>query len=139
MEQLLRYLKLAMPYLALAETVARNIDQNDTGADDEIADKLGETLGFLSKLINAASDGKTETAARGYEQIMAFGNNVMSSLDVLRQTDMNTVVKQKEANRIVAMLSDPTLVYQARKGKDADALAHFKKISKESADAINEN
>lgn len=137
MEQLLRYLKMAMPYLALAETVARNLDANKTGADDELADQLAESAGFINSVIRLNAESET-TVARGYEGIMAFGQNVMNSIELLRASDMSSSAKAAEAKRIVLMLSDPTLVYQPKKGKDADALAHFKRIASDAAAEVND-
>lgn len=64
--------------------------------------------------------------ARGLQQVQAFCNQVLAALDNLiqqagsGQADHATVYSQ--ADQLVALLSDPTAVYQAQHGQDADVL-----------------
>lgn len=40
MEKVKQWLKLGVPFIELAVTALRNIDENDTGTDDKVADFL---------------------------------------------------------------------------------------------------
>jgi len=90
-------------------------------------------LGVVSALI-AGTPGQ----ARGLAQITDFGNKILSAFDTLagQLTPTNTIQIATEADKLVALLSDPNAVYQAKKGKDAEALATFKAQAQQKADAL---
>jgi hypothetical protein len=136
MNKLIALWKIVLPFLILMESVARNLDTNDTGADDQIADKIKEATIFIAGIIAANGDTSAATVARGYDAILAFGNNVLTSLTQLETAEMSKPEKISKAAELVAMLSDPSKVYQAQKGKDAAALAVFKEKAGEKLTAI---
>lgn len=80
-------------------------------------------LGVASSLI-AGTPGQ----ARGLQQITDFGNKILSAFDTLagQLTPQNAIQIATEADKLVALLEDSNAVYQAKKGKDAEALASFK-------------
>jgi hypothetical protein len=82
-------------------------------------------------LANAGSGG----VAKGLDGITRFGNEVIRSLDTLIQNAAGYEKKDvyTEADRLVNLLSDPNAVYQAKKGKDADALRRFKETASQKA------
>ncbi len=104
----------------------------ETGSD--------ETMGWVGAVIGAATAGLPLITglfsackpgqACGLSGINAFGAQVLASLDQIVQM-MNAGLlppsqAASEASRIAASLSDSNMVYQAKKGKDAAALATFK-------------
>lgn len=62
--------------------------------------------------------------AKGLAGITAFGNQIMQGLDQIAANPVPENVSQAE--KLAAALSDSAQVYQAKKGKDAAALADFK-------------
>lgn len=87
--------------------------------------------------------------ARGLAQVQAFCNQVLQALDNLiaqaasGQIDHATVYAH--ADQLVALLSDPTAVYQAQHGDDANALntakaaaAQKAQQAKQAADAVSQ-
>jgi molybdenum-dependent DNA-binding transcriptional regulator ModE len=73
--------------------------------------------------------------ARGLAQITDFGNQILAAFDTLagQLTPANALQIATEADKLVAHLNDPNAVYQAKKGKDAEALASFKTQAQQKA------
>jgi hypothetical protein len=73
--------------------------------------------------------------ARGLAQITDFGNQVLAAFDSLagQMTPTNNLQISAEADKLVALLSDSNAVYQAKKGKDAEALTSFKQQAQQKA------
>lgn len=119
-------LKLALPFITAAQTALSNLDENSEGWDDQLAQKLKEITGTFITIIGSVPAG----AARGYAEIVQFGNNVIAALDrLIANTELPHAEKLAEAQVLVASLSDSSKVYQAKKGSDAAALTAFKDVA----------
>jgi hypothetical protein len=113
----------------------------------QVSDQLG-FVAALIPLIAAAipsvvglfAGGGTPGQAKGLAGISAFGNQVLSELDALpgklQSGEINAAQAIEAANKLVAILSDHSKVYQAKKGADAAALANFKVDAKAKAEQI---
>ena len=66
--------------------------------------------------------------AKGLAGINAFGGEVIQALNQIKAQAANLKPGEsaKAADELVALLSDSSKVYQAKNGKDADALRNFK-------------
>jgi hypothetical protein len=87
---------------------------------------LGPLIGKLFAPCGGAN------VACGLQGITSFGNNAISTLQQILQmvTSNPPMVSPQDAisnaQRIASALGDGTIIYQAKKGKDAAALAQFK-------------
>jgi myo-inositol-1-phosphate synthase len=88
---------------------------------------------FISMGLGAASGaisafGGSGGVAKGLAGINAFGGQVMAEFDKLAGMVGQAGKREidAEADKLVSHLSNPAMVYQAQKGKDAAALADFK-------------
>ena len=130
MEQLRSLLSSFFSAAAVIEAVARNIDTNNSGIDDETADMIKKIreigLPFL-----AAIPQNTSTVAKGLEGIRAFGTNVINGLKALQSSTLPVGDRLSAARELAAMLDDDTKVYQPKKGKDKKLLDDFKKDAAE--------
>lgn len=109
---------------------------------DESPDANDETLGWIGAAVGAGTSilsgllgglfapcgGKN--VACGLQGITSFGNQAITTLGQIKQLMLSGQVSPAEAvsnaQRIAGALSDGNVVYQAKKGKDAAALAQFK-------------
>jgi hypothetical protein len=69
---------------------------------------------------------------------MAFGNRVMSELEALLNSGAAPNEIANAADKLVAILSDHSKVYQAKNGDDADKLKDFKKDAAAKRDEIKQ-
>ncbi len=84
--------------------------------------------GLLGSSLSSSGGG---TQAKGLAAIQAKGQEVISAFDTLKQKITSDVNFTKAdayaaADKLTAILSDASQFYQAKKGKDAEALAGFK-------------
>ena len=89
--------------------------------------------GVLSGLLN-----KPTSQAKGLAAITAFCTQLLQALDALAQ-QIGTAPKaaiDAEADRLVAMLSDHSVVYQAKNGSDAAVLRQAKEQAAAKRDQI---
>lgn len=129
MQKLIRYLLIALPFLGLAKTVLRDLDQNETGWDDEAANKIEEFTDWLGGWVEEQKKS-FRVIARGLKEIVAYGNNVINSMKELPELKVTPPERLKMAKELQASLYDPDKVYQAERGKDAKALLQFKETAK---------
>lgn len=94
---------------------------------------VGAAIGAGSSLlpmITGLFSGCKPGQACGLAGINGFGQQAISTLDQIAQMLQMRMIApaqaMSEANRVANSLSDSSLVYQAKKGKDAAALAGFK-------------
>lgn len=128
MGNVFNWLKLALPFLSLAYDAAIMLNP-------AVAAEVKLAIDAIKRATEVpAGDGSV--AARGYDEINTFGTNVMNALKTLKDSTISDDNKISQAESLVANLSDPTKVYQAKKGKDAELLATFKTKAKELADNI---
>ncbi len=83
---------------------------------------LGGSVG--GSLLGGSSGGGGQ--AKGLEAITAYGQQVIAALDSVLQSGQIDAQVLQAAEQLVNSLSDSSRVYQAKKGKDAEALANFK-------------
>ncbi len=121
-----------------------------------IATVKADQLGFITAIITAAAaiipgllggGGGNSGVAKGLAGITAFGNQLIAALQQLIQQAASGMPRQEvyaKADQLVALLSDPTAVYQAQRGNDAAALNRFKQEAgqlaqqaKATADAVS--
>ena len=121
-------LKLALPFITTAQGALANLDANDDGWDDDLAAKLKDVMAAFVAIIGTQPAG----AARGYDEILQFGNNVISGLDrLIANVEMPHGEKVASGQALVDSLSDPNQVYQAEHGNDAALLVSFKEAAKD--------
>lgn len=121
MNLVIRWLTIALPFLVLGHTALLLINPR-------VAAGLQEVIDALERVIAVARTeaGNTTQPAKGLAEIEAFGKNVLSLLNALKNTVMSKEDLVKQANRIVDSLWDKAQVFQAKNGKDGVALADFK-------------
>ena len=127
MNEIFNWLKLALPFLELAYNGALFINPG-------VAAEIRTAIDALKRAVDVPATGAI--AARGYQEIDAFGQNVMASLTQLKESDVSDAEKVKQADDLVRSLSDPTKVYQAQHGKDAQLLQSYKSQAQAAAGAI---
>lgn len=133
MQWLVSIVKLALPFLVTVRQALASFDNNVEGWDDELASKLDDVIAALSAIVSNAP----QAPARGLAEILAYGKNIITALESLIATaDMPQSEKIEQGSALVASLSDSTKVYQAKRGKDAEALAEFKVKAQDLLDAI---
>lgn len=115
-------LKMALPFLTTAQTALQNFDDNTEGWDDKIAKELQKAIDTIVVIITANDTGQ----ARGYREIVVFGNSVIQAMSGIVTSDLPFSEKVIQLERHKNSLYDFTLVYQAQKGDDAAALQEFK-------------
>ncbi len=102
---------------------------DDDGLGFPIAAVIGAATGvlpFIKSLFSACTPGQ----ACGLAGITSFGNQVIQTLGQIKQMLENGLLPPQqavsEAQKVAGALADPNFIYQAKKGKDAAALATFK-------------
>lgn len=94
-----------------------------------------ETGNALLNSVGSGGSGASGGVAKGLAGITAYGNQVISALDAAMNANLDANgITQAEA--LVASLSDPSRVYQPKKGKDAEALKNFKSQAAQKLDAL---
>lgn len=129
MENIFNWIKLALPFLQLAYDGALLVSP-------AVAAELKVAIDALQRAADVPPS--SSMVARGYDAIDVFGKNVITALGTLKTSDVSADEKTRQAGELVASLSDPTKVYQAKHGKDADLLASYKTKAQGLADAINQ-
>lgn len=131
-------LSFALNILAMSSSAIRSLDANDAGIDDEIADKIDEFIDFVAPII-ASVPQSGNNPARGYTAILQYGNSVMSALESILVKEPKPEGEDDRVERAQGLLndlSDPTKVYQAQRGDDAQLLVDFKQMAKEKVGQI---
>lgn len=132
MNEIFRWINIARPFLEEAYAVALLIDPAS-------AVELRVIIDAIARLANVPVDPNAPpSSARGLTAILAYGQSVIQALNNLKELNATSGEKTKQANQLVANLSDPTKVYQAIHGQDAAALASFKLQATELAVHIND-
>jgi len=125
---ILATLRLALGPLTIAQTLLKNLDANDEGVDDEIADALQTAIGVITGAL--ATDTSTGTEARGLVAITAFCQGVLAKLDgILAQPGPYSDPQKAEAQAALDSLFNSSKVYQAKRGADATELAETKQAA----------
>ena len=138
------------------KNIRRNINQNEPHEMAGIGNffkKLGSGLkkvakigadysGIpgLSKIVGLIGGNGGQTGqAKGLQQIEAFVSQVLTALDKLKEPASQGIAEvTAAADQLVAVLSDQSKVYQAKKGKDAAALAKGKTDAASKASEIKQ-
>lgn len=93
---------------------------------------IGATTTAIGILASPSSSGSGNKPAKGSAQIQAYVNQVLSALDnVINQlqgvsaSERQSLAQQvlSQAQAVVSSLSNPAVVYQAKRGEDAQILA----------------
>lgn len=122
MENIFNYIRLALPFLEIAYSFALLVNPS-VAADVRIA---------IDALKRAIDNAGSAVVARGYEAIKVFGDNIIAALNnLVDNEELEHNEKIRQAEDLTGSLSDPTKVYQARKGKDAELLIAFKSQANE--------
>jgi len=122
---ILATLRLALGPLTIAQTLLKNLDANNEGIDDELADGLATAIQVITGAL--ATDTSTGGEARGLVAITAFCQAVLAKLDgILSQPGPYTDDQKQMAQSAVDSLSDGTQVFQAKRGADAKELSDTK-------------
>lgn len=94
----------------------------------------------LRGLSSLSGGGGGGGVAKGLQGITTFGNEVINAFGQLLSQAANGQITKEEAyqkaDKLVSLLSDGSVVYQAQKGKDAEALNNFKAQAKQKADEV---
>ena len=112
-------------------------DQNFFNTDGTLSGFWGDVVGqvgaagvSLLPSLFGGGGGASSGQAKGLQAITAFGQQAIQTLTQIMQGltsgQLSPADAVSNAQRIVAALSDPQYVYQAQRGKDADALNAFK-------------
>jgi hypothetical protein len=117
MEAVINAIRIAIPFAEIAYAAALLINPR---AAQEI--RIGIDA-FKRALENP--DGGI-VIARGYEAIEAKGREVIGALNTIVSSGLSVTERRRQAEEVASILSDPTKVQQARKGKDAELLASLK-------------
>lgn len=106
---------------------------------------VGQFASIGLSAVSALTQGQAGQA-RGLSQINAFGAQVIAAFDQLDAAaaqiasapnpQMTAAQIAQEAQKLVAILSDSNAVYQAKKGKDAEALNSFKAQAQQRAQQV---
>lgn len=112
-------LQSIMPSLRIVQIGLETIDTNDTGLDDAAAKQINGGLVAIQAYLDSFP---VSTIAKGYEQTKAFCDNVLNSIDVIAVSDLDRVEKVRQVTVLVDTLTDDSLIYPAKKGKDGDKL-----------------
>lgn len=101
----------------------------------EVLGQVGAAgVGLLPQLFGGGG-GSSSGQAKGLQAITAFGQQAIQTLGQILQGVQSGQLSPADgvsnAQRIVNALSDPAFVYQAQRGKDADALAAAKQQANE--------
>lgn len=96
------------------------------GLSQALTQKIaGAVAGGASSLAGGLGGGGGGGLAKGLAGITNYGNEVIRVLSEAKNANLDgAMLSQAEA--LANSLSDPAKVYQAKKGKDAEALAAFK-------------
>ncbi|MGI8642393.1 MAG: hypothetical protein ACR2MG_20890 [Pyrinomonadaceae bacterium] len=110
--------KYVLPAVAIGVNVIPGIGQVASAA-------IAAGIGIGGNLLAGGGGGGV---AKGLEGINAFGAQVIDALNTLKTQAANLPPGEAAtaADKLAALLSDSSKVYQAKKGKDAAALASFK-------------
>lgn len=96
----------------------------------DVLGQIGAAGVSLLPSLFGGGGGGANGQAKGLQAITAFGQQAIQTLgQILQQLQggqLSPNDAMSNAQRIVSALSDPAYVYQAQRGKDADALAGFK-------------
>lgn len=118
---ILATLRMALPFITMAQVMLKNFDANDEGIDDKIADGVKKGIDAIIGALGAETPD-TPGQAKGLVAITAFGNAVVARLTAIAGTTPMTDELKAEARAKFASLSDPAQVYQPRRGDDRAAL-----------------
>lgn len=95
---------------------------------DLLGQGVAAGVSLLPKLFGGG--GGANGQAKGLQAITAFGQQAIQTLNQILQGltsgQLSPADAVSNAQRITSALSDPAYVYQAQRGKDAEALAGFK-------------
>lgn len=117
-------LKMALPFLNMAQVMIANFDSNDEGIDDKIADGVRKGIDAIVYAIE--SDPSVPGQAKGLVEITAFSNAVLARLTAISESETITGEMKTEAQMRTNSLNDPQQVFQPKRGKDADVLNNAK-------------
>jgi hypothetical protein len=117
MEAVINAIRIAIPFAEIAYAAALLIDPR---AAAEI--RLG--IDAFKRALDNPERGIV--IARGYEAIEAKGREVIGALNTIASSGLSVTERIRQAEEVAGILSDPTKVQQARKGKDAELLASLK-------------
>ena len=123
MKWIITILKLAIKILNTASSALANFDENVVGWDDETARLLEDIKERLQTIIDA---NPVELEARGYDEIEAFGNRTLLQMEALKTSGLPKAEVLRRGQVMVDSLYDPSKVYQAEHGKDAELLKELK-------------
>ena len=122
---ILATLRLALGPLTIAQNLLKNLDANDEGIDDQLADGLKVAIDVITGAL--ATDASSGTEARGLVAITAFCQGVLAKLDgILASTNPISDELKAEAQAAHDSLYNSSKVYQAKRGADAAVLADAK-------------
>jgi len=116
---------------------------DDDGSLTGIWDFLGQVgaagVQLLPSLFGSGGGG-SGGQAKGLQAITAFGQQAIQTLQQIMQGLQSGQLSPGDAvsnaERISSALSDPQYVYQAQRGKDAEALAGFKQQASQMVEQI---
>lgn len=99
---------------------------------------IGAAGAVAGGLLQSTGGGSGGGVAKGLAGINAFGGQVIDALNKIKANAANLAPGEaaKAADELVALLSDSSKVYQAKKGKDAEALQNFKRQAADIATQI---
>ena len=122
---ILATLRLALGPLTIAQNLLKNLDTNEEGIDDQLADGLKTAIDVITGAL--ATDSTTGTEARGLVAITAFCQTVIAKLDaILAEPGPYSEAQITEAQNAHDSLFNSSKVYQAKRGRDAEVLADAK-------------
>jgi len=131
-------LRLAVTPLTIAAALIRNLDNNQEGVDDKLADTLDKAIEVILGV--AATDDTVSGQARGLVAISNFCRGVLAALDAILATSPPYTDTQKaEATALSESLFDSAKVYQAVRGEDAKVLAEAQAAAKDKLGTILNN
>ncbi len=107
-----------------------NNDGTMSGGWGDFLGQIGAAGVSLLPSLFGGGGGGANGQAKGLQAITAFGQQAIQTLGQILQQLQGGQLSPSDAisnaQRIVSALSDPAYVYQAKRGKDAEALAGFK-------------
>lgn len=138
---ILATLRLAVTPLNIAQAMIRDLDADNEGVDDKLADGLQVAINTILGAVG--TDDTVSGQARGLDAISNFCRGVLARLEQILidvQTDEAAAAPDNplkaEARALVDSLSDESKVYQAKRGADAQVLSDAKSAAAEKLTAI---
>lgn len=134
MQSIIRLLKTLNPTLAITAFALETFDPDTTGFDDDAAAAIKKSVEVINKFLLETDSG---TAVKGLAAIRAYGENAIASLTQLENnTTRSKQERQVQAELLVDSLSDPSKVFQAQRGLDAEELKNYKFRARQILDRI---